>query len=35
VSQVSDRRLRLVTNLGVDRAGVERAGDVLAGILDR
>jgi hypothetical protein len=24
-----------VTNLGVDRAGVERAGDVLAGILDR
>jgi threonine aldolase len=35
VSQVSDRRLRLVTNLGVDRAAVERAGDVLAGILDR
>jgi threonine aldolase len=35
VSQVSDRRLRLVTNLGVDRAGVEHAADVLARILDR
>jgi threonine aldolase len=35
VSQVSDRRLRLVTNLDADRAGVERAADVLAGILDR
>jgi threonine aldolase len=35
VSQVSARRLRLVTNLGVDRAGIERAGEVLAGILDR
>src|SRR3712207_6657979 len=32
VSQVSPRRIRLVTNLGVDRAGVERAADVLAGI---
>jgi threonine aldolase len=35
VSQVSPRRLRLVTNLGVDRAGVERAADVLAELLDR
>jgi threonine aldolase len=35
VSQVSPRRLRLVTNLGVDRADVERAADVLVGILDR
>jgi threonine aldolase len=30
VSQVSPRRIRLVTNLGVDRAGVERAAEVLA-----
>jgi threonine aldolase len=30
VSQVSPRRIRLVTNLGVDRAGAERAADVLA-----
>jgi threonine aldolase len=35
VSQVSPRRLRLVTNLGVDRAGVERAADVLAELLGR
>jgi threonine aldolase len=35
VSQVSARRIRLVTHLDVDRAGVERAADVLAGILDR
>jgi threonine aldolase len=35
VSQVSARRIRLVTNLGVDRAGIERAADVLAGLLDR
>ena len=35
VSQVGPRRLRLVTNLGVDRAGIERAADVLAGLLDR
>jgi threonine aldolase len=35
VSQVSARRLRLVTNLGVDRAGIERAGEVLAELLDR
>jgi threonine aldolase len=32
---VSARRIRLVTHLDVDRAGVERAADVLAGILDR
>src|SRR3954465_15469943 len=30
VSQVSPRRIRLVTNLGVDRNGAERAADVLA-----
>jgi len=35
VSQTDARRLRLVTNLGVDRDGIERAADVLAGILDR
>ncbi|MGY1638036.1 threonine aldolase family protein [Geodermatophilus sp. SYSU D00742] len=35
VSQVSPRRVRLVTHLDVDRAGVERAADVLAGLLDR
>jgi threonine aldolase len=33
VSQVSPRRIRLVTNLGVDRAGVERAAEVLARLL--
>src|SRR4051795_3101165 len=35
VSQVSARRLRLVTHLGVDGAAVERAADVLAGLLER
>jgi threonine aldolase len=35
VSQVSPRRIRLVTSLEVDRAGVERAADVLAELLDR
>jgi len=35
VSQTSARRLRLVTNLGVDRAGIDRAADVLAELLDR
>jgi threonine aldolase len=35
VSQVSPRRIRLVTHLDVDRAGVERAADVLAELLDR
>ncbi|MGX5654462.1 threonine aldolase family protein [Geodermatophilus nigrescens] len=35
VSQVSPRRVRLVTHLDVDRAAVERAGDVLAALLDR
>jgi threonine aldolase len=35
VSQTDARRLRLVTNLGVDRAGIERAADVLAELLDR
>ncbi|HEX2074194.1 MAG TPA: GntG family PLP-dependent aldolase [Geodermatophilus sp.] len=35
VSQVNPRRIRLVTHLGVDRAGVERAADVLAELLDR
>jgi threonine aldolase len=35
VSQVGPRRLRLVTHLDVDRAGVERAADVLAGLIDR
>jgi threonine aldolase len=35
VSQVSARRIRLVTHLDVDRAGVERAADVLAELLDR
>ena len=33
VSQVSPRRIRLVTNLGVDRNGAERAADVLAGLV--
>jgi threonine aldolase len=35
VSQVSARRIRLVTHLDVDRAGVDRAADVLAELLDR
>jgi threonine aldolase len=35
VSQVSARRIRLVTHLDVDRAGIERAADVLAGLLER
>jgi threonine aldolase len=33
VSQVSPRRIRLVTHLDVDRAGIDRAADVLAGLL--
>jgi threonine aldolase len=33
VSQVSPRRIRLVTHLDVDRAGVERAADVLAALV--
>ena len=35
VSQVSERRIRLVTHLDVDRAGIECAADVLAELLDR
>jgi threonine aldolase len=35
VSQTSARRLRLVTNLGVDRAGIDRAADVLEELLAR
>jgi threonine aldolase len=35
VSRVSARRIRLVTHLDVDRAAVDRAGDVLAALLDR
>jgi threonine aldolase len=35
VGRVSARRLRLVTHLDVDRAAVERAADVLAGLLQR
>ena len=35
VSQVSARRLRLVTHLDVDRPAIERAADVLAELLDR
>jgi threonine aldolase len=35
VSQVSARRLRLVTHLDVDSAAVERAADVLTGLLER
>jgi threonine aldolase len=35
VSQVNPRRIRLVTSLEVDRAGVERAADVLAELLHR
>src|SRR3954469_1767374 len=34
VSQVSGTRLRLVTHLDVDRAGVERAADVLSSLLN-
>ena len=33
VSQVSPRRIRLVLHLDVDRAAVDRAADVLAGLL--
>jgi threonine aldolase len=35
VSQVSRRRIRLVTHLDVDRAAVDRAADVLAELLNR
>jgi threonine aldolase len=35
VSQVSARRIRLVTHLDVDRTAIDRAADVLAGVLDR
>jgi threonine aldolase len=35
VSQVSARRIRLVTHLDVDRAGIERAADILLDLLDR
>ncbi|RBY77109.1 low specificity L-threonine aldolase [Geodermatophilus sp. TF02-6] len=35
VSQVGPRRIRLVTHLDVDRAGIERAADVLAELLAR
>jgi threonine aldolase len=35
VSQVSARRIRLVTHLDVDRAGIDRAADVLAELLDK
>jgi threonine aldolase len=35
VGQVNPRRIRLVTHLDVDRAGVERAADVLAELLGR
>jgi threonine aldolase len=35
VSQVSARTIRLVTHLDVDRAAVDRAGDVLADLLER
>jgi threonine aldolase len=35
VSQVSPRRIRLVTHLDVDRAAVDRAADVLAELLHR
>jgi threonine aldolase len=35
VSQVSPRRIRLVTHLDVDRAGIERAADVLSELLYR
>ncbi|NEK60381.1 low specificity L-threonine aldolase [Geodermatophilus sabuli] len=33
VSQVSPRRIRLVTHLDVDRAGIDRAADVLSAVL--
>ena len=33
VSQVSARRIRLVTHLDVDRAGIDRAADVLAELI--
>ncbi|TFV52214.1 GntG family PLP-dependent aldolase [Blastococcus sp. TF02A-35] len=35
VGRVSPRRIRLVTHLDVDRAAVERAAEVLNGLLDR
>jgi threonine aldolase len=35
VSQVGPRRIRLVTHLDVDPAGIDRAADVLADLLDR
>jgi threonine aldolase len=35
VSQVSDRRIRLLTHLDVDRAAVDRAADVLSELLAR
>jgi threonine aldolase len=35
VSQVSSTRVRLVTHLDVDRAGIDRAADVLLELLDR
>ncbi len=35
VSQVSPRRVRMLTHLDVDDAGVDRAATVLAGLLDR
>ncbi len=35
VSQVSARKIRLVTHLDVDRAGIDRAADVLADLLVR
>jgi len=35
VSQVSATRVRLVTHLDVDRAGIDRAADVLASLLER
>jgi threonine aldolase len=35
VSQVSPTRVRLVTHLDVDRAGIDRAADVLLELLDR
>jgi threonine aldolase len=35
VSQVSARKIRLVTHLDVDRAGIDRAADVLAELLAR
>ncbi len=35
VSQVSTTRVRLVTHLDVDRAGIDRAADVLTELLDR